>query len=149
MTAQTPAGVLDLAARIEAATGADREVDRLIEETRPGVLRHSDHTRTDAHRKAPNDEWAYVISGDGHPDYPPGQGYPSPRYTASLDAAMTLVPEGMRWAVDTFSGKAEATIAIIDDATGYYVGDESTSHAVTPALALTAAALRARAQAPQ
>ena len=62
---------------------------------------------------------------------------------------MTLVPEGMRWAVDTFSGKAEATIAIIDDATGYYVGDEATGYAETPALALTAAALRARAQAPQ
>lgn len=63
-----------------------------------------------------------------------------PAYTASLDAAMTLVPEGCVWSVMTdyeLPGRARV-----------YDADKLASHksdGTTPALSLTAAALRARA----
>ena len=60
------------------------------------------------------------------------------KYTASLDEAMTLVPEGgWYWAVKNYPvAKCAASIGGIHYA-----------NAATPALALTAACLRARAQA--
>lgn len=73
-----------------------------------------------------------------------GKGYVSPLYrwldpTASLDAAVTLVPEGWTWGV-------------FDDGTAWVWVDEQRDllagirvYASTPALALTSAALRARA----
>jgi hypothetical protein len=130
--------ILRLAERCEQATGPDRELDQAIELTLPGVLPHPDMGRFKA------DDWAYVISGTGHPDYEPGQGYASPRYTASLDAAMTLVPDGCReWHCgrNIKTGKGQAYL--LDPATmrtPIYV------HGETPALALCAAALRARAE---
>jgi hypothetical protein len=66
-----------------------------------------------------------------------------PRYTASLDAAITLVPEGCQWSFDSHYGIARVFT--------YFSGDqgpdclEHEAEAVTPALALTATALRARA----
>jgi len=65
-------------------------------------------------------------------------------YTASIDAAVTLVPDGFAWGTHhrlTVPGmKANAQC--------WTKEDRSTVHgdAATPALALTAAALRARAQ---
>lgn len=62
-----------------------------------------------------------------------------PRYTASLDAAMTLVPEGLRPVITTLGEKPIARL---------WSGDRSDvisrAEATTPALALCAAALRAR-----
>jgi hypothetical protein len=63
-----------------------------------------------------------------------------PDYTASLDAAMTLVPEG-----------AELVTLVLINSAGRMPsagidGGEHISHAATPALALCAAALRARAK---
>ena len=62
-----------------------------------------------------------------------------PHYTTSLDAALTLVPEGMAWTI--LSGALHAAC----------VGDASTGNpvtkAATPALALCIAALKARAAA--
>jgi hypothetical protein len=54
---------------------------------------------------------------------------PLPMFTASLDAAVTLVPEGCGWMVMSSAAKV-----------GVWP-----SHGATPALALCAAALRARA----
>jgi hypothetical protein len=62
------------------------------------------------------------------------------RYTTSLDAAVTLVPEGMEW---TITHKNRDL-----DRPSVFVGrslDWSSEDASTPALALCAAALRARA----
>ena len=63
-----------------------------------------------------------------------------PSYTASLDAAMTLVPEGHTWSADLNLGK-KAFAWCYDDK----MLSGRPCKAATPALALTAAALRARA----
>ncbi|WP_375248330.1 hypothetical protein [Sphingomonas sp.] len=67
-----------------------------------------------------------------------------PRYTASIDAAMTLVPEGM-WAEGALGSHADqwSSLEIHAPCTYDPIGQAT---AATPALALTAAALRARAQ---
>lgn len=112
--------LLDLAARCEAATGPDRELDRAIE-----LAIFPD--RTDP---CPTVELL--------------------AYTASLDAAMTLVPEGgddtlifWRSGNDGDGGNPDAFKAEILVVTGF----TSKSHkavAATEALARSAAALRAR-----
>jgi hypothetical protein len=66
----------------------------------------------------------------GHKRYNP------PEYAFSLDAAVTLVPEKWSWRVD---GGRAARVSIF--------GDRHSTKAKTPALALCAAALRARAAA--
>ena len=63
-----------------------------------------------------------------------------PRFTADLDAAMSLVPEGWDFAVATERGCAIAGLIRRGN------HKSATSEAATPALALTAAALRARAE---
>lgn len=93
----------DLIARIEAATGPDREIDM-------GILTMLGH--------------AYL----GGP----------PRYSDSLDAALSLVPEGASFNLAReLRGRAWAAV---------YVPGVTTNalSACTPALALCAAALRAR-----
>jgi len=70
-----------------------------------------------------------------------------PPYTASIDAALTLVPEGLRWRV---SGVPAADKAFASCATGSIM-DPATKewdgiHA-TPAIALCTAALKARGDA--
>lgn len=98
--------LVDLAARCERAAGADRELDGDIADAALGPV------------KAP---------------YRRGR---CENYTSSLDAAMALVPEGLRFEVTTTGFKPGAIVC----------GNRFTSaSASTPALALTAAALRARA----
>lgn len=60
-----------------------------------------------------------------------------PYYTASLDAAMTLVPEGCKWQVSTEEPGPWAWV-------GEPGSDIPAIMAATPALALAAAALKAR-----
>jgi hypothetical protein len=67
----------------------------------------------------------------------------APNYTASLDAAMTLVPEGALFSVghrgDDYPGQYIGTVMPLS-------GRILSTHSTAPALALTAASLRARAQ---
>lgn len=63
-----------------------------------------------------------------------------PAYTASLDAAATLVPDGMHWGCGTWSGN----FGNVEKA-GDYKSDYTAEHVANPAIALTIAALRARA----
>jgi hypothetical protein len=67
-------------------------------------------------------------------------------FTASLDAAMTLVPEGYAWVVysDGPTYRASASIGP-HPIGGQIMPDEFSADGETPALALTAAALLARA----
>lgn len=73
-------------------------------------------------------------------------GFGPPNYTQSLDAAVTLVPEGLGWTCGDHSpggvhvGNYLASVWKFDRATGLNM-----RFAKTPALALCAAALRARA----
>jgi hypothetical protein len=68
------------------------------------------------------------------------------RYSRSLDAAMTLVPEGLIWAV-TNCGAEDRLIpdmSVASAVVGKADDPSKPSVAATPALALCAAALRAR-----
>ena len=65
---------------------------------------------------------------------------PPPHYTASLDAAMTLVPEGFDWLRKDFRTMTVVMPAADQKAWGRHID----ATGATPALALCAAALRAR-----
>lgn len=123
-----------LAVRVEAATGADRELDEAIAE----ALGWS---------RIPNPTFAGGLVGRwAKPDGSwTGHNGP-PQYTASIDAAMSLVPEGWRWTIfheGVVSLKPD--VAFCGHPKHRQNGIEKRADAATPALALTAAALRARA----
>jgi hypothetical protein len=82
---------------------------------------------------------AAVNDGHGHVTFE------TPRYTASLDAAMTLVPEGAQVLLSSINPEKEAVDGRWHSIAGDPEATEDTSSGVTPALALCAAALRARA----
>jgi hypothetical protein len=117
----TRADLTALIARVEAATGPDREVDADI-----AVALNVGGLADPVWKRLPGGKFVdrgcaiNTVSAD--------------RYTASLDAAMALVPSGVDWLLD--SGR----IAIV----GRRPAGPFTARAATPALALTAAALRAR-----
>ena len=114
------AKLLELAKRCEAAQGPDRGLDMLI-----------CTALNTGRRTGPRD--------------------PGPdRFTASIDAALSLAKAN--WLVgfkELWDGKAKAANAFIDLYTvkddGLFWGDHIQACAATPALALTAACLRARA----
>jgi hypothetical protein len=113
-----PSALLELAARCEAAEGPDRELD--IEICRM------------LYREA-----GVNVSDDFRPD--------ADEYTASLDDAMGLVPEGWPRTVTDNQGLLGmgGYAAVTANPAGEIV--KFTSQAATPALALCAAALKARA----
>lgn len=133
--------------RIEKSEGADREIDALIYHDLLGFCRHARKVRTGAQSDTGfdcldcgADSWGNKSRNGG---YPAGQGLhdSAPRYTASIDAAMTLVPEGFTGLIPVRGGKLEEAWLWPTDGTmmkGFRVS------AATPALALCAAALRAR-----
>ena len=105
----------DLADRVEALKGADREVDREIFATI-----HS------------GPEWMHLSKET--------QGVWASHYTAFFDAAIALVPEG--WATFLATEDRHSHSWRWQLRGGY--GWKAAARAATPALALTAAALRAR-----
>jgi len=106
----------DLIARLEAAAEGSRELDVEIQRHRTGH---------------PDDHW-YELNGKWARNECP------PRYTTSLDAALTLVPEG--WFVRKLAEYEDGwTCTLIKGAR-----NENGASAATPALALCIAALRAR-----
>lgn len=137
----TESELIALAERVESATGADRELDYAIHENI-----HGDWLRRNAYIREQGDDGWYSAT-------PPIKGANSiaapQAYTASLDAAMTLVPKGCLHMARTIWDAEGKTAGI--GCINQYVGDMWTdgfdSCAATPALALTAAALRALAAA--
>lgn len=132
----------DLLARLEAATGPDRLLDAEID----CAVRFPDL------RPAEPDDFA------GKYGYSPGNikvdtGFlMSASYTRSIDAALTLVPDGCGWSAgwgqilpDKPMGEARIT------RNAHFIGYDANydvivkANAATPALALCIAALRARA----
>ena len=104
--------LIELACRVEQLTGRDRGVDGEIAALMTGGV-------SDKRGK-------YWTSG--------GSGaFISPTYTSSIDAAMTLVPEGESWSLREYPG----------DRSMVFIGCLAESACKSPALALTAAALRA------
>jgi hypothetical protein len=130
--------MMELADRVEALSGPDREVDLAI------ILALGTHVLE--RRGRDRREWLYPVARAGRLDpsfY--SWGYDAlPRYTASLDSAMTLVDPTWFFHVSRFSpeedGRGQAHIY-----PNRGLGDDFESEAATPALALTAAALRAHA----
>lgn len=128
--------LLLLAEKVEGLKGPDREVDRDI-----ALLR--------AEYDDPEDlgcflDPAEAVVGGG------GQTYAPPAYTASLDAAMLLVPEGWGWLVSQPNEKAIASGLLkkrtpVMGEVQYGCDHRYAVAAATPALALVAVSLRARA----
>ena len=111
----------ELAERVEAVGGADRGLDRAI----------------------------WLSLGNVEPDA--WNMSPAPTYTASIDAAMTLVPEGLtEWEIgrstrDPRFGQYQARICLLTaEQDPEELGPQAIANGATPALALCAAALRAR-----
>ena len=134
----TRATLLALASRVEAATGADRELDAAI----------------DCAVRLPDLRPAQPDDFDGKYGYSAGNikcehGFlMSYRYTASLDDAMSLVPSG--WNIATAAGQNDNGTWFSELRRGYRTSYDavalSSLKCATPALALTAAAIRALAQ---
>lgn len=128
----TKAELLELAERVEGASGPDRELDQAIMD----AVFQPWSGYVGAHYEGTNER----VIDTGWVD---GRGYRwigAPRLTASLDSAMALVPEGcgqgsIRWNGDSVVAEVWGSLA-----NGMPTGDGA-----TPALALCAAALRARA----
>lgn len=129
----TPDEIAALIAKLEMATGPDREIDTEIWLlVTPGATRKKwsyTHTATgrlcevDETRQA--DRRLIIV----------------PDFTASVDAAAKLTPQAHDWALHVDNGKAIAgCMPASEDGC-----DCSDSHGATPALALCIAALKARA----
>lgn len=130
MTAPTmpadAAEIVRLAERVEQATGPDRQLDYAI-----GAITGVN--------KVPADLWPVMMAGSK-------SDLMVPIYTASLDAAMTLVPEDGFWELNAHScAKVTVDVRYGSGADWWFEQETFEANAATHALALTAAALRARA----
>ncbi len=133
------ATMLALADRCEAATGPDRAIDFDIFRA--------------IHPEYAGPEWKEFGGGLRHINdssdmrcLPPPHMTPA-RWTASIDATLSLVPDGWKWALHSADDKAPPTAYCVPDMGRLPWPDWVTDIlAATPALALCAAALRARAK---
>jgi len=115
--------LIELAERIESAAGPDRQLDDAIwlAENRAG-------------RGSERGGWLYDLE-------------PAPGYTASIDAAMTLLPIWcgiVRWKIWPDEPSTLDLYKVLRGPSGFLLLDEIT--AATPALAICAAALRSRGE---
>lgn len=138
MTAAAPArevGLVELAERCEAASGSDLTLDAIIT-----IALDPDRQVIVGEEPGRFPRKAIMGPISGFVDYAESDGKAvaeylcGPKYTASLDAAVTLAPEGW-FKLEPDSLKGWRALGL----TGPWC------HAATPALAVTAASLRARA----
>jgi hypothetical protein len=134
------AGLLDLAARCEAAGKPSKALNREIA-LAVGWVRQ---TPSEARRSNP--AWFHPDDcRDGHVLMDSLHGTTMWRepldYTASLDAAMTLVPDGWHFSLHANGGDLSRAAVY-----GFAPKPDDWCYGATPAVALCAAALRARAQ---
>lgn len=126
MSTPNRARLLKLAEECEAAAGPDRRLDCFIHVE---TIRTSDGVFSEV-PPGPWKETRWFYNPVPSVDW---IGYDllniAPHYTASLDAAVSLVPDKMDWAIGSSGGKRRKS-----------------SESATPALALCAAALRALAK---
>lgn len=125
----------DLIANLEAAAEGSRELDQQIAEATGWVVRYYGDI----------DQFlATKIRANGE-----GFTHELPRYTASIDAALTLVPEGWRWQAGRYSIDADhcrCELAEIGQVGGFGMGIKVRVQAAgkTVPLAICIAALKAR-----
>jgi hypothetical protein len=131
--------LLELADRVEAATGPDRELDAEIAVTALGFFV--------ADPRYPGAPTAYGYVDEDGSRVEPGHGGKQliRQFTSSLDAAMTLVPVG--WSVLLFvASKHHSTrCTLAGNGETIEASESIVVVAATPALALTSASLRAMA----
>lgn len=131
--------------KLEREDGPDRGIDRAIAKVAVWHRVEPRFTRSKHGAWISPDDWVGEYS-DGSPITDSLHGTTMhrevPAYTASIDAAMTLVPEGVNWTMG--GGGKECAIVIISAGQG--LTDAAHGFAATPALALCIAALRARSQ---
>ena len=114
---------MKLSDQVEAAAGPDRELDALIAE----AINGHPPPRSGGGQNALTGKW-----------YEPNEPY-CPAYSASIDAALTLVPEECLWNLKMEYTEGRGLVRM------WYPNSNSTYQSLhTPALALCAAALRAR-----
>ena len=131
--------LLALAERCEQAAGPDRELDAEIEALLTGRVTHP---RAPGYTlKAQDVEWKLARLADS--GFISSARRPAPPYTASLDAAVTLVPEG--WRYDLTNGDLVSKEKPAARLTPDFAGPCFDGYARTVPLALCVAALRARA----
>lgn len=126
----------ELIRALEAATGPSRELDVEIERLLGGLPKVT----------GPKDPWGWHVERGQAGEFWRGEGadgreikrFSVKRYTASIDAALTLVPEGCEWSRHR---GANGRMTMQVDGLGV-VGQHG--QAATPAIALAIAALRAR-----
>ena len=112
----------ELISALEAATGPSRELSHRIAEVVGWV--HRENVKNDFKWLSPN-----------------GQAYLVPlHFTASLDAALTLVPEDYEWLVEYDEEEYRACVWAVPEREG----DGLVCIGATPAIVLCVAALRAR-----
>lgn len=140
--------------RLKAATGPDREIDLAIKIAMDPAGDIADATK---HRRgldgAEGYSWDIVrgsvilekYTSDGR--CPFNAGYQLPAYTASIDSALTLVPDGLAWTLgqNVHHRYWLASVNNLDDeGSPQSIGYSGLKGDPTPALALCIAALKAR-----
>lgn len=130
--------LLELAERCEKASGPDRELDADIWD----ALGLS--PKYEGRRRAKYGKWARLDGGTYHfaNDSAWGSNCGAPSFTASLDAAMTLVPEGWMDGLHLVWSRGLKSERVCMAKLRFM---RTEGDGATPALALTAASLRARA----
>ncbi len=123
----------EIIARLEAATGPDRELDAAIDD----AVRPEGHTFWCAEELPVHDVLPSGIAVVIRHELQCG------RYTASVDAALTLVPEGWHWTVYDTDG-TEKSFAAIQIEPPSYSSAPFCGSASIPAIALCIASLKAR-----
>lgn len=144
MTDLTREGLVELAAKVEHASGPDRELDAAIGCAVAGYYL--------AKPRYPGAKRMYgYVDGEGS-RVEPGNGSADsliPRYTASLDAAMKLIPDSADAAGERFRLEAYNSPGILAPhvRASAWVAGAPRCYAANEALALCAASLTARARA--
>lgn len=121
---------MTLIERLETATGPDRGLDAEIA-VASGWARNHDGV---AYRLHPYIVGAFIDDANA------GCMHTCPRFSASIDAALTLVPEGWDWGIGAMAGKGFALLAKPNSTKP----GVTVTNIATPALAICIAALKAR-----
>lgn len=137
----------DLIARIEAATGPDRALDaeiacylKIVPDPAPGWLKRWSGPFAPISFRGSDPGQIAAMHSDGKS----GVNWTSPRFTASLDAAITLVPQGSFWSLLTSGDNDHGYQAAVVPFRRDIPRELTYTSCETPALALCAAALKAR-----